>query len=434
MQNYTSVKLVHRSAWDFLEYNPQGRALLQKASWSFVDVVDALARAFEGAAMVGLFVFQDSLSPMAGIDGSNLGAENKGQGFGRVGSSAIRSFASSAKNLFALNRKLCLQRCDTDRHGRLEGLHRCTLTYFQRLSQILDCEQLSAECDNHTWPAPFLHIFELIMSMPAEHVWLWLMITQKEVSYVLELLDRSHTPALRLFFDATMYALRSLNREIHDLSDYEMAGCITPKQDTVDALKLIQKLLELGLDPNEKALESYFPGTCLVGYWDYLYSNVTNWQVYLSWLDSVTFRYELARGGDDFFEGPGEVCREAVALMNGFLRHGADVKVSILLEQDLAAVQGSGIKRRFLSLSFKLPASEIIDDLKIRVAYANDAMDEYWRNSTTVNYCEVTKSVASPGSAHDVLRFFTPEQQTDLSRLIQQQREPQWVESSFSKN
>ena len=61
-QNFTSIKLIHRSACDFLERDSRGQAILQQASMSPTDMRAALSCACDYAARLGLFGLQASFS------------------------------------------------------------------------------------------------------------------------------------------------------------------------------------------------------------------------------------------------------------------------------------------------------------------------------------------------------------------------------------
>ena len=306
IQNFTSVNIVHRSAWDFLNENLDGVKFLQMATMSDADREAGFRQACDGTALIGLFVFEDCFASNSRLSRHNMREDDPAKELAMVAWSMYYNFQKFlAKSLPSMT-TFRMRRQDK---SRLDEIRRWIIISLTRLSTTLKYEQISLDLPksrgpkwSHTLPELLSinpiwshKLLKLLYHHTLQHTWVWLMVHCCETAYVLEYIDESYEPFKGHLFDAAMSTIEKLciYRDYEEYKDW----CDSPLEDyetdaamkqhgTLDCLRLIANLLAMGLKPNQRAENlCFWPRTD-----DFCFGcdEDTNWQRYLGWIHRNT--------------------------------------------------------------------------------------------------------------------------------------------------
>ena len=323
------------------------------------------------------------------------------------------------------------------RSARLNEICRWVTVCLGRLVAELRQKRMVLKMESDLFVSPSLSLaLEHLRFIPAEHVSLWLMIALHEVTYVLEAFDEVHRSSLAYFFDVTIHTLAKLSpfpRWINERefeSDNEaissflgifrsktheyLRNPLPQKNRMLSSLKLIQRFLKLGLDPNAIAKHG-----CPVPWADehvHEMRTCTYWQLYLQWLNS--FGYHR-----DDFKDFADVHTEALELAVVFMEYEADANAMI----PASVTSNSQIEHMYASsppkwapkwyIRFEHSVRQVFEDLCGQMPTAAMLLDRLDANA--VKQCKIQEIRVLKDKAPRrfwALDFFNEEQQRDLSR------------------
>ena len=457
-QNFTTVKLIHRSAWDFLEQDPRGQRFLQEASIPSTNQKASLDTAYVSTACVGLFVMQAYLteshayaSNMQIVTEENVIAEQIDEHLAQAMPASYTAFAEIISNPLRLD-------SPEETRPTLENMRRWTSTGLDRLSMVFRHKgrilnslpthtykftqsnfgpsdnnfwaegdrNYPVHWDEHNWShcKIFLKLTEYILP---QQLWSWLILAYGGTHFALGCIDVTYEPASNYLFDSVMYRLENLIGYIpgphHDgttIADQKM------EEQYLDGLRFIRRLLCTGLDPNARA-SSFTVRLCSRPSDLYVLSQeATNWQRFLRLL------CYLANNARCFLASA-EVHTMYLALAADFLARGADANsfIPLRLARGLAhgvsgqTHSGSGCGRAW-HLIMEQAATAVFDEVTLRTGASSSEVNRHFKPGEAEDRYVVREIMEEPpksglklgdAAPRKVLRHFTATQQERLTSL-----------------
>ena len=280
--------------------------------------------------------------------------------------------------------------------------------------------KIPIDADNYE---SYVSVLELTGYMPPQHLCIWLLLIHGEVDFVLRSINENYEASANHLFDATMSQLDSFyerfkpHRILDTPSDEETQG--TSIQLIPESFKLIQKLLEIGLDPNARAF-AFAAETDITRFYP-LSSDATNWQRFLGWLDWLG--PQPVR-----FEGSADIYEQALSLSTQFLVKGADPHASILVLIDPEGFHG--VTNSDWNLLIEQSTAHVLNKFMLRTGIVNSTMKQLLEDNEAIKLGKCKKLWGIPDSFRHhtigtedgpkrVLRYFTDEQQLKLFELAQ---------------
>ena len=312
----------------------------------------ALIKAHDAVACVGLFLLEEvfSCAPHANPPGLSLrldegGLQRPDDQLPLVAKKALRCFSMNFAHVhagllwkfIATGYRKHPEHFQETYHWVSKGLERLALVLKQK--EILLQPRTTRRFTHGRGDDDCETVLTLAGSMPAQHLGYWLMLTTGEDTDILEAIDESYKTSFELIFMATLGGLTNICYGIDSCLNnnyYYMGGS---KDDDVDqelvescrqterkrrgqqvlrSIHLIQKLLDLGLNPNAKVSDyktSNRYDTCTHTY--VCDTDTTLWAEYLVWIDqnrSFCSTHASSR----------EICAQVITIGERFLQHGAD--------------------------------------------------------------------------------------------------------------
>ena len=320
----------------------------------------------------------------------------------------------------------------------VEEMHQWTSIGLERLAKAFRLRQIFDPLPFRTYgfgacarasSNQFEVLVQLMEYMLPQHLWTWVMLSYGATSFVLCSIDESYQPSASYLFDRVMYCLEKFTE-------------MTPSdwtEEYLDACRLIERLLDIGLDPNARALSftlhrssgvSLRPSEQILKR-HVLCEEATNWQRFLGTLWYLTIKYNES---PDHYYGFDKVYAKFLALGNYFLADEADPHASIPLRlifgpenrlpwtRDIATWRVGDENR--CSLIMEQTAAAVFDEFTLRTGITSYAASHYFEPNKAEKRYVVREIVEGPQlelsdtAPRHVLRHFTAEQQQLLISAV----------------
>ena len=297
-----------------------------------------------------------------------------------------------------------------DYNKHLEAEFHVMSTFLERLTQSVTQKGIAFTTPDPPIPTRTDEIFGLIGSIPATHLSLCLIIHRGGAApFALEVVNDDYQPSLGHFLRLTISGLDDTLQLNSDHFSLIYVGQFDY------CLKLIQRCLELGLDPNARA--DNFVDDDLIWYFfvhPQLYdADATNWKLYLSILMSICFAlvdYECAEN----------ICQQALDLADTFLAYGADCNASFCLKYEKTWTSNDrSMARAGWSFYLEKSSYQVIEECSMRIRYVNEKlMRKYQVGGAVRKSSAFGLSVWEDGKEGNfMLRTLTDEQQRRIIHL-----------------
>ena len=389
---------------------------------------EVIVKVLDGRAFIGLATMQAAIARADGL------TKRSPDDMSNQDQQEIESILGYSYQTFIQYLKAAFQFYDHQRYGRFaidfprefEEMRKWISSGFEHLSELRKLQPFpNFPSDLLRWHKPFISVLVLTGRMLPQHLSSWLMLSFGEAAFVLGSINGTYKAATNHLFDAAMFALKQIierfeavsdpcNRGQYFVSD-EVSRLYSNKQ-IPDCFKLIQKLLDLGLNPNARA-ETFTVYNYL---WEIsqmypLSSDATNWQRFLGRLDWLGCPSVGHMNSADIY-------MQVLSLSTQFLSKGADAHAMILISIDL---RGPASKRSFRHrhLLMEQSAAHILHTFMLRTGCTDSVLKEYLGDYQVVQQwkCkELWESVTSlDEQPKKALRYFTDEQHSKIGNLTE---------------
>ena len=396
------MRLIHRSAWDFLRQNSQGIRFLENASTSPEDELIAIHRMCEKAFCVGSFVVKDSFASLAGHRLCETEVVTKQDQIGEVRLKALRTFQAQLYQLIHLDRER-LETNSSSLHTKLQERRQLITEVPTSLSQSLKQSRMTIALVEELEPYVGDYFLQLLSSSSSEDIWRWILLSLGETRYALELIDKyyifSPSPLFNVTLCLLLESLPNSSQGIryvpvmffeHFYRSKKLVSadlCGRSETQTIYCLQIIKRLLDSGLDPNA-GFEQSRPHHNSFNTFDKSWSGLSHWQDFLRWLEEARTRYAQS-------ESYSTIYREAMSTCELFVTKGGHFDTSLLIKFPLENCNYPwSCVRRYGSLwdiLFEVSAGYVLEAFKTQIGSSTNSIDSLLQDGSHGKECKVWK-------------------------------------------